>query len=203
MGKDRAGQAHCRARLEIALAFAGGGACEAWRIAYNGSDRIVRAGYPLCPSALPFLKGLSCPSLRRPPSPMSSTMHRRSAARACLCWVCNTCLRCSEPRCSCPCSQAFPFRRRFCSPASARYCFIFYRAVRCPRSWAHRLPLLPVMLPLRRTARPSYCLTLVWALPAPACSIRCSRRSSVRLVPSASCASSRRLSPAPSSSASA
>lgn len=54
MGEDRAGQAHCRARLEVTLAFAGGGACEALRIAYNGSDRIVRAGYPLCPSALPF-----------------------------------------------------------------------------------------------------------------------------------------------------
>ena len=54
MGKDCAGQAHCRARLEIAVTFAGDGACERWRIAYNGSDRIVRAGYPLCPSALPF-----------------------------------------------------------------------------------------------------------------------------------------------------
>lgn len=54
MGEDRAGQAHCRARLEVTLAFAGGGACEALRIAYNGSDRIVRAGYPICPIALPF-----------------------------------------------------------------------------------------------------------------------------------------------------
>lgn len=42
------------------------------------------------------------------------------------------------------------------------------------------------------TVKPSFCLTLVWALPAPVCSIRCSRRSSVRLVPSASCVSSRR-----------
>ena len=54
MGKDRAGQAYCRARLEIAVTFAGDGACETWRIAYNGSDRIVRAGYPICPIALPF-----------------------------------------------------------------------------------------------------------------------------------------------------
>lgn len=54
MGKDRAGQAYCRARLEIAVTFAGDGACETWRIAYNGSDRIVRAGNPLCSSALPF-----------------------------------------------------------------------------------------------------------------------------------------------------
>lgn len=42
------------ARLEIAVTFAGDGACETWRIAYNGSDRIVRAGNPLCSSALPF-----------------------------------------------------------------------------------------------------------------------------------------------------
>lgn len=42
------------------------------------------------------------------------------------------------------------------------------------------------------TVKPSFCLTLVWALPAPVCFIRCSRRSSVRLVPSASCVSSRR-----------
>ena len=52
MGKDRAGQAHCRARLEVTLPFAGGGACETWRITYNGSDRIVRAGYPICLNAL-------------------------------------------------------------------------------------------------------------------------------------------------------
>ena len=56
MGEDRAGQAHCRARLEVTLAFAGGGACEALRIAYNGSDRIVRAGYPICLIALPFFE---------------------------------------------------------------------------------------------------------------------------------------------------
>lgn len=139
-----------------------------------------------------IMKGLPCPNPRRPPSPMPSTMHRRSAARACLCWVCNICLRCSEPRCSCPCSPAFPFRRRFCSPASARCCFIFYRAVRCPRFWARRLPLSRVMPPLHPTARPSFCLTLAWALPAPACSIRCWRRCSAHLAPSVSCASFRR-----------
>ena len=54
MGKDRAGQAYCRARLEVTLPFAGDGACETWRITYNGSDRIVRAGYPICLIALPF-----------------------------------------------------------------------------------------------------------------------------------------------------
>lgn len=53
VGKDRAGQAHCRARLEVTLPFAGDGACETWRITYNGSDRIVRAGYPICLIALP------------------------------------------------------------------------------------------------------------------------------------------------------
>lgn len=46
-------QAHCRARLEVTLPFAGDGACETWRITYNGSDRIVRAGYPICLIALP------------------------------------------------------------------------------------------------------------------------------------------------------
>ena len=53
MGFDRAGQAHCRARLEVTLPFAGGGARETLRITYNGSDRIVRAGYPICLIALP------------------------------------------------------------------------------------------------------------------------------------------------------
>ena len=36
------------------------------------------------------------------------------------------------------------------SPASARCCFIFYRAVRYRHFWAHRLPLLPVMPPSRQ-----------------------------------------------------
>ena len=44
----------------------------------------------------------------------------------------------------------------------------------------------------RPTARPSFCLTLAWALLAPACFIRCLRRSSARLAPSALCASFRR-----------
>ena len=44
----------------------------------------------------------------------------------------------------------------------------------------------------RPTARPSFCPTLVWALLAPACFIRCLRRSSAPLAPSVSCVSSRR-----------
>ena len=80
----------------------------------------------------------------------------------------------------------FPFRRCFCSPASGTLLFHFLSRGKVPAFWAHRLPLLPVMPPSRPTVKPSFCLTLVWALPAPVCSIRCSRRSSVRLVPSAS-----------------
>ena len=155
--------------------------------------RIVSFGQFIRYARSPFhSKGHRCPSPRRPPLAMPSTTHCRSAARACSCSVCNTCLPCLAPRCWCPCSPVSRCRQRFCLLAWARYCSTSYRAVRCRHFWAHRLPLLPVMPQLRPTARPSFCPTPAWALPAPVCSIRCWQRCSAPLAPSALCASFRR-----------
>ena len=85
MGKDCAGQAYCRARLEIALAFAGGGACEVLHIAYNGSDRIVRAGYPICLIALPFERTSHVPVFAPAVTDAIYDAFVAPAARACLC----------------------------------------------------------------------------------------------------------------------
>ena len=66
MGKDRWSSA-LPARLEIAVTFAGDGACEAWRIAVQwfGSYRSGRlSDMPDRPS---IMKGLPCPNPRRPP----------------------------------------------------------------------------------------------------------------------------------------
>ena len=191
MGKDCAGQAHCRARLEVAPPFVG--AAGVIGATSHTMVRIVSFGQVISYARTPFhSKGLPCPSLRRPSSPMPSTMRRRSAARACSCSACSTCSPCLVPPFWFPCLPVFPFRQRFCLLAWARCFFTSCRVARYRPSWARRLPSSRAMRRLHPTARRSFYLTPAWVLPAPACSIRCWRRCSAHLVPSASCASFRR-----------